>query len=259
MPRLALKFAYDGKEFFGYARQPKLRTVEGEILRAFDKLKIPSLKFQSASRTDRGVSALGNVLAFNTTFDKKGIIRALNSQVKDIWFYGLKDAPQEFSPRYAAQRWYRYFMLKNNLNLAQMRKAAKLFLGKHNFSSFAKRSERNPIRKIDSFVVRKEAGFLVFDLKAESFLWEQVRRMLSAVEKAGLAELELEAIREALSNYKNLKLAPVQPEPLILMDVKYKFEFELDKRAVIKLKDFWLKKLVNLKARESLFEHLLNL
>ena len=67
--RVALKIAYDGGAFFGHQRQPDRRTVEGECLAALRAGKILQNPresfFRSASRTDRGVSAVGNVIAFD--------------------------------------------------------------------------------------------------------------------------------------------------------------------------------------------------
>ena len=72
--RIAIKFAYDGSNFYGYARQPLLRTVEGELIRGLIKHGIiedtNDSCFRSASRTDKGVSAICNVAAFDTIFSK---------------------------------------------------------------------------------------------------------------------------------------------------------------------------------------------
>ena len=73
--RIAVKFAYDGRKFYGFARQPRLKTVEENILNILVEngfIKDPKEShFRSASRTDKGVSALGNVIAFNTDSSKE--------------------------------------------------------------------------------------------------------------------------------------------------------------------------------------------
>ncbi|MEW6070547.1 MAG: tRNA pseudouridine(38-40) synthase TruA, partial [Candidatus Thermoplasmatota archaeon] len=259
--RLALKFAYDGKKFFGYARQKELRTVEFEILKALQKLNIAEsakdCKFQSASRTDRGVSALGNVIALNTNFNYDDIIKALNANLKDIWFYGKKIVAQDFNPRFAVQRWYRYFLIKDKLKISEIRKCTKLFVGKHDFSSFAKSSERNPIRDIDSIKLTFKEPFLIVDLKAESFLWHQVRKIVTALQKVGLEELNADDLKKALSGKKKLELAPAPPESLLLMDVKYNFKFEIDSKALELLRKFLIEKLETLEAERSIFKSLL--
>ena len=111
--RVAVKFAYDGKDFHGYARQPQLETVEGEIIKALIKHGFiedtEDSSFRSASRTDKGVSALCNVVAFNTDASKRRILQELSEEFTDIIPYGTKDVDQDFYPRYARYRHYRYY------------------------------------------------------------------------------------------------------------------------------------------------------
>ena len=80
--RVALKFAYDGEPFYGYARQPNLKTVEGEIINTLIKNKFinnpKNSVFRSASRTDKGVSSFGNTVAFNTEKDISHLIEECN-------------------------------------------------------------------------------------------------------------------------------------------------------------------------------------
>ncbi len=64
--RWAIKVYYDGRNFFGSQRQPDKPTVEGELLKSFEALKIDVKGFVGACRTDRGVSALGNVFALSS-------------------------------------------------------------------------------------------------------------------------------------------------------------------------------------------------
>ena len=82
--RLAVKFAYDGRKFFGYARQRKLKTIEGELIKALVKYSfIDDTKesfFRYASRTDKDVSALCNVVAFNTDTSKKHLLKTMSNE-----------------------------------------------------------------------------------------------------------------------------------------------------------------------------------
>ena len=79
--RLALKIAYDGRAFHGFARQPALRTVEGEVRLALEKSHLvedpDAANVRGSSRTDAGVSAIGNVIAFDTDAgggDRKSVV-----------------------------------------------------------------------------------------------------------------------------------------------------------------------------------------
>ena len=135
--RYVLKFGYNGRGFSGYARQPGLRTVEGDIIQALNKsqiiLDLDGARFQSASRTDKGVSARGNVISLNTEFRKEAILDALNAHLKYIRFYGLAEVDDGFNPRHASQRWYRYLLIDEEIDKEKIKEAAKIFVGEHDF------------------------------------------------------------------------------------------------------------------------------
>ena len=234
--RVALKFAYNGKNFYGYARQPKLRTIEEEIINSLvkhDLIKDPKIScFRSSSRTDKGVSALGNVIAFNTDNFKKTILKKLNKENNDIIFYAFKIVKDDFYPRYANFRQYRYYLDITKIDYLKTIKGLSFFTGEHNLSNFARVEEdKNPIRIIENIIVVKFEQFLIIDFFAQTFLWNQIRRIISAVERLGCGKITQDKIINALNNPKktiDLGLAP--PEPLILKDVFYNFEFEVDKK-----------------------------
>jgi len=233
--RIAIKFAYDGRAFHGYARQPKLKTVEGEIINSLLKNNLikdsKKSMFRSASRTDKGVSALGNVIAFNSDVSKKQIINDLFDENSSIIYYGIKEVNNDFYPRYAKLRQYRYSLSSNNLDVEKIINASECFTGKHNFSNFAKlESFKDPIRKIDNIVFEFENDFIVIDFFAQTFLWNQIRRIISALIKIGIGKLVKKQIYKALENPDikvDFGLAPA--EPLILKDIFYDFEFEVNK------------------------------
>lgn len=259
--RYAIKFAYDGTKFFGYQRQPKLKTVEGEIIKRMKKTlvihNIKESRFQSASRTDKGVSAIGNVIAFNTSFKKNEILGALNA-VQDIWFYALASVPTNFNPRFAKQRWYRYLLPNKKLDIDEIKKASKLFIGKHDFSCFSKGDERNKIRKIDDIEVKKTKDFLIIDIYGESFLWHMVRKMMSSLKKVGEGEIEINKIEDALQG-KFFDFGITPPESLFLMDTKYDFSFDIDKEILRKLRAVIDEKWLCCRIREQYFHRLLSL
>ena len=251
--RYALKFGYLGKNFSGYARQPNLRTVEGEIIKALKKTKIiedeKNARFQSASRTDKGVSAIGNVLSIHTEFRKDEILGALNAHLNEIWFYGISQVDDGFNPRYAKQRWYRYYLLDQELNERNIREIAKIFVGTHNFSNFAKLGDgKEPVRTMDSINILKEKDFIIIDFKAQSFLWNMVRKIVRAMVDCSKGKISEKEIQDALTKETKVNLGIAAPELLMLMDVEYDFKFELEKTI---LKD--LNKDLNRLRIESLF------
>jgi tRNA pseudouridine38-40 synthase len=240
--RIALKFAYDGKKFHGYARQPNLKTVEGDLIKNLVNHRIiqdtKGSYFRSASRTDKGVSALGNVVAFNTDFSKKIILQTLTDDFSSIFFYGIKDVEPEFNPRYAKFRQYRYYLSVTNLDIEKIISALYCFTGEHNFINFAKlEPNRNPIRTIDNILFTQENDILIIDFFAQTFLWHQIRRIISALIKVGNGKLEKEKINNALNNPdKKFDFGLAPAKPLILKDVVYNFKIEYDTSQLKKLK-----------------------
>lgn len=243
--RVAVKFAYDGAHFSGYARQPGQYTVEQTLLDRLSESKVvrnpKSSRFRTASRTDRGVSALGNVCAFDTDASQESILKILeNDQSGDIFLYGIRCVEPEFYPRHAKSREYRYYLKKEDLDVDTVLSTAALFTGEHNFQNFARiEPSKNPVRIIDNIVVVEQQGFLVLNFYAQTFLWNQIRRIVSALKKAGEGTLTHHAIKHALLHPEarvDFQLAP--PEPLILKDVVYDFSFEYMKDYKKTLRDF---------------------
>jgi len=241
--RLVIKFAYDGRKFHGYARQPNLKTVEGELIKSLVKYGfIEDTKesfFRSASRTDKNVSALCNVVAFNTDTSKKIILQTLSTEFSSIPIYGIKDVEAEFNPRYAKLRHYRYYLPVANLDIEKIISASACFTGEHDFSNFAKLEPlKDPIRTIDNIIFTLEDDFLIVDFYAQTFLWHQIRRVISALIKIGNDKLEKEQIIEVLDNPdKKVDFGLAPAEPLILKDIVYDFEFEYNKKLLNKVKD----------------------
>ncbi len=228
MLKIALKVAYLGDGFHGFARQPGLPTAEGELIKALKKSGIidePSnASYSIAGRTDRGVHALGNVVSFRTEsrINLNQINDLLPSSIKVL---GQASVHPGFKPRYAQQRHYRYLLAKNPLeegwDVEKMQKAAKVFVGTYDFRNFTKRSERNPIRTVDHLEVRDNNDTISFDVKGESFLWNMVRKIITVLINVGRGEIETRDITKFLKPQEQVFITPVPPEGLILMDVIY--------------------------------------
>ncbi len=231
--RVAVKFAYDGAHLSGYARQPGRPTVEQTLLDLFAASNIvrdpASSCFRTASRTDRGVSALGNVCAFDTNLSPETIMMLLARNPSDVlFFYGAREVDPAFYPRYAKRREYRYYLRRKDLDIEKVLSAADLFTGEHDFKNFARvEPSKNPVRTIDNIIIGERPEFLVLDFYAQTFLWNQIRRIVSALQKVGEGTLSPKAIKHALSHPEtrvDFQLAP--SEPLILKDVVYDFSFK---------------------------------
>jgi len=225
--RLALKIAYDGTKFHGFAAQPKLRTIEGDINRCLQKISkkmiSQKIKIQAASRTDRRVSAKGNIVVFDIQTSPKETIYPLQTKLKNIWIVGTTQVSTDFNPRYAHKRWYRYYLPDENIDSDKLKNASQLFQGKHDFTNYTKDATKDPCLQIDKITITHKKKFYLIDIQAQRFLWNQVRRMVAAIEKAGKNTISLAVIKKTLDNpchRKSFGIAP--PEYLVLMDVQYK-------------------------------------
>ncbi len=234
--RYVIKFSFDGHAFRGYARQPEGGTVEDELIDALRASKIiedaKAGHFASASRVDKGVSAIGAVAAFDTQVDPRSLLRMINAHSWNVIAHSIASVDGSFDPRRQADsRWYRYHFreeeLPSGLDVPLMRETAKLFLGEHDMSAFAKVDGRDPIRTVQRIAIERQSGSLVLDVWGASFLWNQVRRMASSLFMVGTNEISPEEVSDALDTGMGRPFPPVPPQGLFLMDVIYDgIEFE---------------------------------
>ena len=238
---LAFKFGYNGRNFDGYAYQnipdpPK--TVELSILEALSTVMDrgkedlgvfhKDMSFRSASRTDKGVSALGNVISFETDRDPEEMAKALNSLVKGCFFWSFAKVGKEFRPRKASSRWYRYHLSGDfqDYELRRMVNTANLFFGEHDFRNFCKKDQsdddKTTVREIFDIDVELEGGNVIIDIKANGFLWHMVRKIVWTLERSARDDIAMAEVYNHLdegADSLNIGLAPA--EPLVLMDVEY--------------------------------------
>ncbi len=226
---LAFRYSYFGDRFFGSQMQPLLRTVEGELVAACRRLCLfddwREANFVTAGRTDRGVHARGQVCSFLT--DKQDqAVEALNQVLPaDIWCTAWASVPDGFHPRYSAvSRTYRYYFLAPG-NTVAMHEAAQEFLGRHDFSTFARVGDRNPERKILAARVFEDGPFAIFEVTGESFLWNMVRCMATALERVGRGEADAGKIARLLAGPPEQRVPAAPPEGLVLWDIGYEISF----------------------------------
>jgi len=221
-----MKVAYRGADFHGQARQPGLPTVEGEILRALVHTHAirdaRTSRFQSASRTDRGVSALGNVVAFDTPLVPEGAARGFNAKARGVWSWAVTSVDDAFNARKARERWYRY-TLSGVHNVDRLNAALRRFEGDHDFRNFTRDRVRTALR-IDLARASSGREGTTLDFKAHSFRWNLVRRLVAAALRLESGKTSLAEIDAALDGPGSGDLGLAPPEPLVLMDVSYDFK-----------------------------------
>jgi tRNA pseudouridine38-40 synthase len=227
--RVAIRVGWWGAGFAGSQRQPGLRTVEGELIRACIRTKVfedpRSAGFALSGRTDRGVHARAQVGALSTDRPERlGVLdRALPH---DLWLTGTAEAPGGWHPRHGvASRTYRYFFSDSALDLDAMARAAARFVGEHDVSRLCRAGSNNPVRRIlASRVFAGETG-AVYEVTAWSFLWHQVRCMAGALESVGRGELDGDGIDGLLSGACRRNPPPAPADRLVLWEVETPFAF----------------------------------
>lgn len=249
--RLALTIEYEGTRYHGFQSQASAPTIQGELERAIRHLTGERIRVQAAGRTDAGVHALAQVIAFDTAaaHPPHTFIRALNHWLPhDIAVKNAHVAPADFDPRrHARRRAYRYRILNaptrsplarrfachipQPLDVPHMQAAAVLFLGEHDFSRFAPPLPpgKSPVRAVFSASVRQtreqSGAEIIFDVAANAFLRRQVRRMAGALADIGLGKLTIPDLQTLIANpadadaIKPARALP--PQGLCLVSVQY--------------------------------------
>lgn len=252
---IALRFAYLGWNYNGLAFQvtpTPLPTVEEEILQALAKTKLinepqpGSCNFSRCGRTDKGVSAMNQVISLNvrsslndqdqqnSQLDNKELpyMTILNSILpSDIRITAVcLRPPPEFDARFSCKyRHYKYLIHKDGLDIELMNQAAKRYIGVHDFRNFCKLDGSKQITNysrqvLDANVIPFDDEFYVFDLKGTAFLWHQVRCMVSILLAIG-QKLEPVVLIDDLLDVERYPSKPsyemANEIPLILYDCVY--------------------------------------
>jgi tRNA pseudouridine38-40 synthase len=248
--RYAFKVAYDGTRYFGFARQPGLPTVEGELLKALKECGLchepAEARYQAAARTDRGVSAVGQVVALDVL--KRPNISAINAHLPDdISILSMTEVQPSFDPwRMALRKHYRYRCIApEGFDLKKAQSAAKLLLGTHDFWSFCKHDQGKPTLGELEQVKISGKKIITFDFMAPAFLWQQVRRMVGALLAVGVGRLTPEDFKLMLEQQIDHLPRPAPSDGLVLMQVEYRgisFKNRVQKRNVNLLKRILAKK-----------------
>lgn len=226
-PRIALAFAYDGTRFDSFARQPGRRTIEGELLSALVGAgaiaSAREARYEAASRTDRGVSAHWNVCAFDSGTHPGQLANRLHTP-EGLLVRAAAVVEPGFSPRRSAL-WRRYAYRVEGLDAAGFRscgRAARRFVGQHDFASFCRPEPGvSTARRIDEVSCRWRGAWGELRFRAQSFLWEQVRRMVHGALDVGRGiRTEGSLVARLASPSRRSAEPPAASEPLVLEHVE---------------------------------------
>ena len=215
--RYRARVEYDGTDFSGFQVQPGSRSVQGELERALARLSAGSrVRVEGAGRTDAGVHAAGQVIAFTYAgpMDARELGSALRALVpRDIGLGALRRVPLDFRPRYQAlYREYRYTIwngpasplreryalgVRERLDTQAMAGAAEQLVGRHDFSAFGG-ADRQPIRTLHRVRVRRTGRTIVIEVVGDAFLRQMVRRIVAGLLRVGRGQATADDIAAAL-------------------------------------------------------------
>lgn len=244
MRRIKLVVAYDGNDYHGWQFQPGKKTVEGELNKVLSELLNEDIEVIGASRTDAGVSALGNVAVFDTESRIPGdkFAYPLNERLPwDIRIQESEEVSTEFHPRKCESRkTYEYRILNTkfeiptksrysthiyyNLDENRMQEAAKYLIGEHDFTSFCSVNAQSltRIRTIYDIKVFRENDEVVIRVTGNGFLYNMVRIIAGTLIDVGRGHLEPGEVENILNKKDRQYAGPTAP-PNGLMLVKYNF------------------------------------
>jgi tRNA pseudouridine38-40 synthase len=245
MTRYKLTIEYDGAGFHGWQKQANVVSVQQTLEEAIRSFSGEEVTLHIAGRTDAGVHARANVAHFdlqkNTTGD---VVRdALNACVRPHRVAVLEAAavPDTFHARLnATSRSYRYLIVNRRppvalladkawhvikpLNVVPMQEAAKLILGKHDFSTFRAHGcqANSPLRTLDTLDIRQDGENIIFHAAARSFLYHQVRNMVGTLAMVGTGQWSIADFKSAFEAHDRRAGGPTAPaEGLTFWDVSY--------------------------------------
>jgi tRNA pseudouridine38-40 synthase len=223
--KFKLTIAYDGTAYEGWQTQKTGTGVQQKVEEALAKLFPSQPVVHSSSRTDTGVHALGMVAHFEAPraefkMPVRKLALAINAWLpEDIRVLTAVRAPEKFHARFdTAGKQYRYFVWNHTamnpllrhsawqvtrpLNLRAMRAAAPLFVGRHDFKSFA--ASRNyemesTVRRLTRCDIKKSGPQLTFIIEGGGFLYKMCRGIVGTLVQVGLGKFPPAEIKRMLA------------------------------------------------------------
>ena len=246
MYRYQILIEYVGTNYNGWQIQRKGKTIQGRIPNTISKIFKEKVNVIGSGRTDSGVHALEQSAHFDTNTKIKDSYKFLKSVNHFLSRYGisildLKKRKLTFHARYSAKaRIYKYVILnrksgsvlKNKrcwhiikkLDLEMMKKGAKKLIGTKDFSTFRSSScsAKTPVRTIKSIKFFTKKDIIEIEIKAQSFLQNQVRSMVGCLKYVGENKWSIQKFDKIIKSKKRINCAPPAPaEGLYLTKVIY--------------------------------------
>ena len=241
--RVRAVVAYDGTDYQGSQRQANGPTVQEALEVALAQVTQEERAIVMAGRTDSGVHAKGQVIAFDTEWRHPvaTLQRALNAVLPpDIAVRALQESGADFHPRYDARsRHYRYTVyndpvrsplhrrtslhVSQPLDVGAMRQAAQRLVGEHDFATFGQPPHGdNTVRRVLRAEWSGEAPWWKFDVEATAFLYRMVRSLVGTLLQVGRGQMTVDEFARAMAARDRGEAGPTAPpQGLCLIEVKY--------------------------------------
>jgi len=241
-----IKVEYLGTDFVGWQIQKKGVSIQGVLEKSLSKFFKKKISVIGSGRTDAGVHATEQSAHFKLNkeiLDKNKIINSLNFFLKKypISILDIKKRKKNFHARHSGfKRIYKYFIvnragslaieknkawhIRKKININLMKKGANLLKGTHDFSTFRASScvAKSPIRTIKSISIIKSRNKIAITFVSRSFLQQQVRSMVGALEYLGSGKWSLNYFKKVFSSKKRSMCAsPAPPHGLYLNKIVY--------------------------------------
>jgi tRNA pseudouridine38-40 synthase len=234
---------YDGTDFVGFQRQATGRTVQGVLEAALESITGRQVRVVASGRTDAGVHADGQVIAFDTDWRHSltDLQRAVNAVLpQDSAVRELMRAAADFHPRYdALSRRYRYTIYNAlvrsplarrtslhcpmRLDLNAMKVATGFIVGEHDFAAFGRPTQgKNTVRRVFDASWIAEPPWLYFEIEANAFLFRMVRSVVGTLLQVGQGRLSPANFAAVLASGDRSQAGQTAPAfGLCLIRVKY--------------------------------------
>lgn len=241
--RVALGVEYDGGAFSGYQQQPQVASVQETLQNALSQIANEPIRLAAAGRTDAGVHATGQVVAFETAAARperawtEGVNSLLPASLNVCW---AQPVEASFHPRFdATARRYMYLFYEDPgrstlldayavrsrpLDDGAMQRSAAVLVGEHDFSAFraAGCQSHSPFRCVHRLAVHRAEAFVVIDITANAFLLHMVRNITGALWQVGMGRQSGSWIGELMRGGDRRRAPATAPaRGLYLVDVRY--------------------------------------
>jgi tRNA pseudouridine38-40 synthase len=235
---------YDGARYHGWASQPGKPTIQGTLEDALERLTCEAVDVNGSSRTDAGVSALGQVanIRLDSPVPVENFTKALNKLLPpDIAIEESVEVDDDFDAISSTRsKLYSYVICTaevrpvldinhcwhrpGSLNIKAMAQAAETLVGKHDFKSFASAADKrsSSVRTIMRCDVRQEGDEIYIETEADGFLYNMVRNIVGTLVEVGRGRWRPEDIKRILDARDRKEAGPIAPASgLCLMWIKY--------------------------------------